>query len=131
MLHFIILVMLCMPVPVVERSRAWVCDRSLAGILGSKPARGRTFVCCECRMLPGRGFCDEMTTRAEEFNRLRRVDVCVCDLKTLNMWRPWPEVGRCATEKIMLFCSIVFDLSLILCKNLRLPGCYTDSTRMY
>ena len=29
-----------MPIPVVERSKAWVCSRSLARIRGSNPARG-------------------------------------------------------------------------------------------
>jgi hypothetical protein len=28
-----------MPVPVVARSKAWVCGRSLAGIVGSNPAK--------------------------------------------------------------------------------------------
>ena len=29
---------LCLPLPVAARSRAWVCGRSLAGIAGSNPA---------------------------------------------------------------------------------------------
>jgi hypothetical protein len=32
------------PIPVTARSRAWVCGRSLAGIVGSNPAGG-TDVC--------------------------------------------------------------------------------------
>jgi hypothetical protein len=28
------------PIPVTARSKAWVCDRSLAEIAGSNPARG-------------------------------------------------------------------------------------------
>jgi len=28
------------PVPVVSRTKAWVCGRSLAGISGSNPAEG-------------------------------------------------------------------------------------------
>jgi hypothetical protein len=31
----------CMPIPVAARSKAWVCDRSLAGIVGSNPAGGK------------------------------------------------------------------------------------------
>jgi len=27
-----------MPIPVAARSKAWVCGRSVAGIVGSKPA---------------------------------------------------------------------------------------------
>ena len=42
-----------MPIPVAERSKARVCDRSLAGIAGSNPAGGHghltlaSVVCCE------------------------------------------------------------------------------------
>ena len=35
------------------------------------------FVCCECRVLSGRGLCDEMITRPEESYRLCCVVVCV------------------------------------------------------
>ena len=34
------------PIPVAERSKAWVCSRSPAGIAGSNFARGMD-VCCE------------------------------------------------------------------------------------
>jgi len=37
------------------------------------------FVCCECRVLSGRGLCDELITRPEESYRLLCV---VCDLET-------------------------------------------------
>ena len=40
------------------------------------------FVCCECRVLSGRGFCDELITRPEESYRLWCV--VVCDLKNLK-----------------------------------------------
>ena len=42
-----------MSIPVAARSKAWVCGRSLAGILGSNPPRGYGFlsllsvVCCQ------------------------------------------------------------------------------------
>jgi len=39
-----------------------------------------TFVCCECCVLSGRGLCDELITRPEEFYRVWCV---VCDLETL------------------------------------------------
>ena len=38
------------------------------------------FVCCECRVLLGRGLCDELITRPEESYRL--CCVVVCDLET-------------------------------------------------
>jgi len=37
-------------------------------------------VCCECCVLSGRGFCDELFTRPEEPYRLWCI--VVCDLKT-------------------------------------------------
>jgi len=45
-----------MPIAVAARSKAWVCGRSLAGIVGSKPTGGMD-VCCECYVLSGRGLC--------------------------------------------------------------------------
>jgi len=44
---------LCLPLPVAARSKAWVCGRSLAGIAGSNPAGGIdvlsvvSVVCCQ------------------------------------------------------------------------------------
>jgi hypothetical protein len=37
-------------------------------------------VCCECCVLLGRGLCDELITRPEEFYRM--CCVVVCDLET-------------------------------------------------
>ena len=53
------------------------------------------FVCCECCVLLGRGLCDELITRPEESYRLWCV--VVCDQETSKM-RPWPALGRSATE---------------------------------
>ena len=39
------------------------------------------FVCCECFVLSGRGFCDELITRPEESYRMCCVGAC--DLETL------------------------------------------------
>jgi len=55
------------------------------------------FVCCECRVFSGRGLCDDLITRPEESYRLWCV--VVCDLETSRMRRPWPALGRSATEK--------------------------------
>jgi hypothetical protein len=38
---FIYLLMVYLPIPVAERSKAWVCSRSRARIRGSNPAEGR------------------------------------------------------------------------------------------
>ena len=56
-----------MPIPVVARSKAWVCDRSLPGIAGSNPAVGMDVsVSCECCVLSGIGLCVGLITRPEE-----------------------------------------------------------------
>src|SRR5215475_3155169 len=45
------------------------------------------FVCCECRVLSGRGLCDELITRPEESCRL--CCVVVCDLETSRIGPPY------------------------------------------
>ena len=45
------------------------------------------FVCCECRVLSGRGLCDELITRPEEYYRL--CCVVVCDLETSRIGAPY------------------------------------------
>jgi hypothetical protein len=55
------------------------------------------FVCCECCVLSGRGLCDVLITRPKESYQLWCV--VVCDLETSWMRRPWPTLGRSATER--------------------------------
>ena len=45
------------------------------------------YVCCECRVLSGRGLCDELLTRPEESYRLWCV--VVCDLETSRIGAPY------------------------------------------
>ena len=45
------------------------------------------FVCCECRVLLGRGLCDELITGPEESYWLRCV--VVCDLETSRIGAPY------------------------------------------
>jgi hypothetical protein len=54
-------------------SKACVCGRSLAGIVGLNLAGAWMSVSCECCVLSGRGLCDGLITRPEESSR-----VCVC-----------------------------------------------------
>jgi hypothetical protein len=70
------------PVPVAARSKALVCGRSSAEIVGSNSTEGMD-VCCECCVLSGRGLCDELATRPEESHRLWRV--AACDIGTSSM----------------------------------------------
>jgi len=51
-------------------------------------------ICCECCVLSGRSFCDELLTRPEESYRLWCV--VVCDLETSWMMRTWPRLDRSA-----------------------------------
>ena len=73
------------PVPVAARSKAKVCGRSPAEIVGSNPTVSMD-VCCECCMFSGRGLCDELLTPPDESYRLWCV--VVCDLETSRMRRP-------------------------------------------
>ena len=57
------------PVSVAARSKASVCGRSPAEIVGSNPTGGID-VCCECCVLSGRGLCDGPITRPEESHQL-------------------------------------------------------------
>ena len=61
--------------------------RSPAEILGSNPTGAWIFVCCECRVLSGRGLCDELITRPEASYRL--CCVVVCYLETSRMGAPY------------------------------------------
>jgi hypothetical protein len=66
-------------------------------------------------VLSGRGLCDELITRSEESYRLWCV--VVCDLETSWMRRPWPALGRSATEKNQMYihkASFIFDLLVFL-----------------
>jgi len=66
-------------VPVAARSKACVCGRLPAEIVGSNPSGGmdvwprcppQIFVCCKCCVLSGRGLCEELITRPKESYRL-------------------------------------------------------------
>ena len=77
------------------------------------PAGAGIFVCCECRVLSGRGLCDELITRPEESYRL--CCVIVCDLETSRIGAPYiydisslrvktdiQEIGCSGTDRIDL-----------------------------
>jgi hypothetical protein len=66
------------PIPVATRSKTWVCCSSLAGIVGSNPARGMDVCLCivECCLLSGRGLCVALVTRPEGSYRVWCVSEC-------------------------------------------------------
>ena len=57
------------PISVAARSKAWVCDRSLAANAGSNPAEGMGACLFECCVLSGRDPCVGPITRPEESYR--------------------------------------------------------------
>ena len=80
-----------MPVPVAARSKASVCGRLPAEIVGSNPA-GVMDVCLLWVLCVVRSVCDRLITRPEDSYWLWCV--VVCDLETSSrMRRPWPTGG--------------------------------------
>ena len=60
------------------------------------------FVCCECRVLSGRGLCAELITRPEESYRL--CCVVVCDLETSRMGAPYIyDISRLKVNILHIF----------------------------
>ena len=57
-------------IPVAARYEAWVCGRSLAGIVGSNPTGAWISVSCDCGVLSGRGLRVGLITRPEESYRV-------------------------------------------------------------
>ena len=72
---------------IYKNSNSAAAGRSPAEIVGSNPTGAWIFVCCECRVLSGRGLCDELITRPEESYRLWWV--VVCDLETSRIGAPY------------------------------------------
>ena len=71
------------------------------------------FVCCECRVLSGRGLCDELITRPEDSSRVWYV--VVCDLQ--SSWMGDPGVRWTAEQqgKKMIFGEEYKSYSSALC----------------
>ena len=61
------------------------------------------FICCECRVLSGRGLCDVLITRSEEFYQLWCV--VVCDLETSRIGAPYIYNISCLWVNISKHCS--------------------------
>ena len=65
--------------------------------------------CCECRVLSGRGLCDELITRPEESYRL--CCVIVCNLETSRMGAPYIyDISRLRVNECMAFGQSKFPL---------------------
>jgi len=70
-------VFLTTPTTVAVQSKAWVCGRSLAGIVGSNPVGAWMSVSCECCVLSGRGLCVGLITCQKESYRVCCVSLSV------------------------------------------------------
>jgi len=77
-------------IPVASQSKAWVCGRSLAGILDSNPAGSWMYTSCDYCLSSGRGICVGLITRPE---KSYRVGVSACQSEASIMRRPWPNRG--------------------------------------
>ena len=75
------------PIPVTARSKARVCGRPLAGIVGSKPAGAWMSVYCECCVLSGTGPCPVLITHLEESYRVWCVSSVIMKPR---QWGPGP-----------------------------------------
>ena len=65
------------------------------------PPEAWIFVCCVCRVLSGRGLCDELITRPEESYRL--CCVVVCDLETSRIGAPYIyDISRVKVNNLTL-----------------------------
>jgi len=58
-------------IPVVVRSKEWVCSSLIAGITGSNTAEGMDVCLVFVAYYVGRGLCDEIIVRLEEFKWVR------------------------------------------------------------
>jgi len=84
---------------VAARSKAWVCGRSLAEIVGFESRRGHG-----CLFVVSVVFF-QVEASATSRSLVQRsptdcdVSLCVCDLETSRMRKPWLVLGRSATER--------------------------------
>jgi hypothetical protein len=69
-----------------NRQISTACGRSPTEIVGSNPTGG-VDICRECRVLSGRGLCDELIACPDKSYRL--CCVVVCDLETSRIGAPY------------------------------------------
>jgi hypothetical protein len=84
------------------------------------------FVWCECRVLSGRGLCDELITRSQESYRLWCV--VVCDLETSRIGAPYIYIYIYICIYIYIY---IYDISslrvnqLLYCVSLKIYNKFT------
>jgi hypothetical protein len=82
------------PIAVAARSKAWVCGRSLTGIVGSNPAGSCMSVCLLWVLCFVSALGWSLIQRSPT-----AYGVSECDNDASIMRRPWPTRGCCAMEK--------------------------------
>jgi hypothetical protein len=103
---------LCMPFPVAARSKAWVSDHLLAGIVGSNPAGG-TSVCLLCVVwcqieVSASDWSLVQRTRPEGSYRVWRVWVCSRILDNEEVWAHCRLLRHVKREKLGVWNYKVF-----------------------
>jgi len=83
-------------IPAVERSKACVYCRSLAGIVCSNPAGAWIFVSCVCCVLSGSDLCVYLISHPEESYRVC-ASLSECDREASVTRKPWLPRGCSAT----------------------------------
>ena len=85
------------------------------------------FVCCECRVLSGRGLCDEPITRPEESYRL--CCVVVCDLETSRIGAPYIyDISHLRVNYLILEPKY---LKFTACSKMQLQTIIFDITKLF
>ena len=119
---------------------ATILDVSRSHTMTQPPPGAWIFVCCECRVLSGRGLCDELITRPEESYRLWCV--VVCDLETSRIGTPYiydisslrvktdQTLKMCTTTQNKVF-KIVTDELLIMPKRILEQNPITARPKIY
>ena len=90
----------CLPIPVAVWSKACVCGRSLAGVVGSNPAGDfdvchlLSVLCCQVEV--------SVTDRSLVQRNPTECGLSVCD-RGISVMRHWPIRGCRVKEKLFLF----------------------------
>jgi hypothetical protein len=105
---------------VVARSKAWVCGRSLTGIVGSNPA-GAMDAC----LLLSAVFC-QVEGSASRWSLVQRSPtysgVSECDYESSKMRKPWPTGGCCDVLKNVINILQLFTLLSPFCLLFPFPS---------
>jgi hypothetical protein len=95
-----------MPIPVITRSNAWVCSRSLAGIAGSNPAGVLMSFSCECCVL------SEVSVSAWSPVQRSSAECGVSECDCEALWYSKSDVFSRVSERVLEYVGISFSEKL-------------------